>query len=97
VPASPGDDAPLRAVHTSNFPALLRRLGASLLVTTYQAGKLVVVRDQGEHLNTHFRTFQSPMGLAVQGDRLVSGTSMQIWEYRDVPAVADKLAQLHTV
>ena len=37
----------LRAVHTPNFPALLRRLGASLLVTTYQAGKLVMVRDEG--------------------------------------------------
>jgi|GEM_PF-6795850 len=38
---------PLRAVHTTNFPALLRQLGASLLVTTYQAGKLVLVRDEG--------------------------------------------------
>jgi hypothetical protein len=34
----------LRAVHTPNFPALLRQLGASLLVTTYQAGQLVMVR-----------------------------------------------------
>jgi hypothetical protein len=34
---------PLRAVHTTNFPSLLRQLGASLLVTTYQAGRLVLV------------------------------------------------------
>jgi hypothetical protein len=40
------DPAPLRAVHTPNFPALLRQLGAALVVTTYQADKLVVVRDQ---------------------------------------------------
>ena len=58
------DPAPLRAVHTTNFPALLRQLGASLLVTTYQAGKLVMVRDEGDHLNTHFRGFQAPMGMA---------------------------------
>ena len=57
--------APLRAAHTPNFPALLRQLGASLLVTTYQAGKLVMVRDEGDHLNTHFRAFQAPMGLAL--------------------------------
>ncbi len=67
--------APLRAVHTPNFPAILRQLGASLLVTTYQAGKLVMVRDEGDHLNTHFRTFPSPMGLALRGDRLAIGTS----------------------
>ena len=56
----------LRAAHTANYPALLRGLCASLLVTTYQAGKLVMVRDEGDHLNTHFRTFQAPMGLALQ-------------------------------
>lgn len=95
-PASPGagqSSAPasLRAVHTPSFPALLRSLGASLLVTTYQAGKLVMVRDEGDHLNTHFRTFQAPMGLALRGDRLAIGTSVQVWEYVDVPAVTAKL------
>jgi uncharacterized protein (TIGR03032 family) len=82
---------PLRAVHTTNFPALLRQLGASLLVTTYQAGKLVMVRDEGDHLNTHFRAFQAPMGMALAGDRLAVGTKIQVWEFVDVPAVTAKL------
>jgi uncharacterized protein (TIGR03032 family) len=85
------DPAPLRAVHTTNFPALLRRLGVSLLVTTYQAGKLVMVRDEGDHLNTHFRSFQAPMGLALEGGRLAVGTTIQVWEYVDVPNVTAKL------
>ena len=55
VRAATEPEAPLRAVHTANFSGLLRQLGASLLVTTYQAGKLVMVRDDGDHLNTHFR------------------------------------------
>ena len=63
------DTKPLRSVHTSNFPQLLEQLGISLLVTTYQAGKLVVARADGEHVNTHFRNFQSPMGLAADGRR----------------------------
>ena len=42
------EPALLKAVHTANFPALLRQLGASLLVTTYRAGKLVLVRDEGD-------------------------------------------------
>jgi len=85
------DPAPLRAVHTPNFPALLRQLGASLLVTTYQAGKLVLVREEGDHLNTHFRVFQAPMGMALDGDRLAVGTTLQVWEYVNVPAVTAKL------
>src|SRR5262249_58574521 len=86
--APPGAPAPLASVHTSNLPGLLRRLGVSLLVTTYQAGRLVVLRTDGDALNTHFRVFPKPMGLAVQGDRLAVGTAMEIWEYHNVPAVA---------
>jgi uncharacterized protein (TIGR03032 family) len=93
APATKVDDppAPLRAVHTPNFPGLLRQLGASLLVTTYQAGKLVMVRDEGDHLNSHFRAFQAPMGMALSGDRLAVGTKIQVWEFVDVPAVTAKL------
>ncbi len=82
---------PLRSVHTASFPPLLERLGTSLLITTYQAGKLVIVRSEGDHLNTHFRSFQSPMGLALAGDRLAIGTHRQIWEFHNVPAAAAKL------
>src|SRR5260370_12807861 len=87
------DPGPLRAGHTPNFPALLRQLGASLLVTTYQAGRLVMVRDEGDHLNTHYRTFQSPMGLALAegGAKLAIGTTIQVWEFRDVPDLARRL------
>ncbi len=89
------DPGPLCAAHTPNFPALLRRLGASLLVTTYQAGKLVMVRDEGDHLNTHYRSFQSPMGLALAdgGSKLAIGTTLQVWEFRDVPSVARRLVK----
>jgi uncharacterized protein (TIGR03032 family) len=81
----------LRSVHTASFPALLQELGLSVLVTTYQAGKLVVLRADGDVLNTHFRGFHLPMGLTVQGGRLAIGTSLEIWEYHDLPAVAAKL------
>jgi uncharacterized protein (TIGR03032 family) len=81
----------LRSVHTSTFPTLLEDLGLSLLVTTYQAGKLVMLRPDGGKLNTHFRGFKKPMGLAVDGDRLAVGTGLEIWEYHNVPAVARRL------
>ena len=87
-PAEDPGPEPLRAAHTPNFPQLLRHLGASLLVTTYQAGKLVMVRDEGDHLNTHYRSFPSPMGLALAdgGSKLALGTTVQVWEFRDVPS-----------
>jgi hypothetical protein len=44
-----------------------------LLVITYQAGKLVMVRNEGNRLNTHYRTFQSPMGLTLAGGEGTAG------------------------
>jgi uncharacterized protein (TIGR03032 family) len=89
--ASTNDAPPLRSVHTSNFSAILQELGVSVLVTTYQAGKLVMLRPDGDRLNTHFRGFSKPMGLAVDGDRLAIGTGVEIWEYHNAPAVARQL------
>jgi uncharacterized protein (TIGR03032 family) len=89
--------SPLRSVHTANFGPLLGELGLSVLITTYQAGKLVVLRQNDEgSLNTHFRTFPRPMGLAVHGDRLALGTALEVWEFHNLPAVARNLEPVGT-
>src|SRR5262245_11294677 len=59
---------------TDSFVALLHQLGASLLVSTYQANKLLAVRAGENGLSTLVRTFDKPMGLAVDGPRLALGT-----------------------
>ena len=89
----PATDAPppLRSVHTTNLPGILEHFGISLLVTTYQAGKLVILRPDGQVLNTHFRNFKKPMGMAVDGARLAIGTAQEIWEFRNVPAVCQRI------
>jgi uncharacterized protein (TIGR03032 family) len=93
-PVSP-NPPPLRSIHTESFPALLHQYGFSVFVTTYQAGKLVVLRADGNRLNTHFRDFPKPMGFAIDrfhgGNRLAIGTTMHIWEFHHVAGVRDKL------
>ena len=81
----------LASEHTSNLPALFEQLGISMLVTTYQAGKLIVVRNDGGVLNTHFRHFSKPMGLVADASRFVIGTTHEIIEYKNVPAACGKL------
>lgn len=88
---SPPADPPLRSVHTSNFPQILAEAPASILVTTYQAGKLVILRNDNGVLNTHFRNFSKPMGLAVSGGRLAIGESISIGEFHNVPAMCPRL------
>lgn len=83
---------PLRSVHTSNFSSILEQFNISLLVTTYQAGKLVMLRPENGLLNTHFRVFEKPMGLAVEPNRIAIGTAMQVWEFHNIPAVCSRVA-----
>src|SRR5690242_20758599 len=71
---------PLGSTHTSTFPELLASIGASVLVTTYQAGRLVLLRADEGVLNTHFRLLPKPMGLAVAKNRIAIGTE---WDIRE--------------
>lgn len=61
------------------------------MVSTYQAGKAILVRNDNGALNTHFRTFTKPMGIAANNTRLTIGGSNTVWEYHNMPAAAQKL------
>ena len=88
---SPAQTHPLRSVYTSNLPGLLEQLGISLVVTTYQAGKVILVRKEGLGLNTHFVNYKKPMGLAADYGRMAIGSGSSIWMLRNMPAVAPKI------
>lgn len=45
----------------------------------------------GGTINTHFRAFLKPMGLATQGGRLAIGSKQSVWELHNMPALARKL------
>jgi uncharacterized protein (TIGR03032 family) len=83
--------APLTSVYTNNLPAILDHFAISLAVSTYQAGKVILVRSDGAGINTHFRDFNKPMGIAVDGQRLTVGGQNTVWYFRNMPAVAPKL------
>ena len=84
TPPSTKDAPPLRSVHTSNFPELLRHLHCSILVTTFQAGRVILLRPAGNVLNTHFLGLPRPMGLAADENRIFVGAHRSVG-----PAVHD--------
>ena len=69
---SPKEESPFRCIHSVGFPHLLQQLGVTLLVTSYQAGKLMAVRNLEGRINTLLRSFPGPMGLAIDGQRRIA-------------------------
>jgi len=96
-PPTPPPPVAFHYTQTDSFVPLLHQLGDSLLVSTYQANKLLAVRANGPGLSTLVRTFDKPMGLAVDARRLTIGTRNQIWFLRNAPDIAPRIepAGLH--
>lgn len=65
--------------HSANLPDLLERLGASLVVSTYQAGKVFTVGTHEGRLRIAFHHFEQAMGIARTPTGLAIGGKRQIW------------------
>jgi len=65
--------------HSTNLPALLDRLAVSLIVSTYQAGKVFTVGVYDSKFTIQFHHFEQAMGVARTPTGLAIGTKRQIW------------------
>lgn len=80
-----------RYSQTEGFVNLLQQLNISILVSTYQANKLIVVRAADHGLSTLVRTFDRPMGMAVQGSIFALGTRREVWFLRNERNLASQI------
>lgn len=82
---------PFSCTYTPQIPELLKELGCSLAISTYQAGKLIFLgpRDE-EHITQLPRTFEKAMGIAVENSsgKLALATKDEIISFRDSPSLA---------
>lgn len=92
VPAA--DESIIQCSVTEGFAAWLSQAPGSLAITTYQAGKLVLVGWDGRQVTILPRHFDKPMGLAVapaasgQPTRLALATRHAILLFADAPLLA---------
>jgi uncharacterized protein (TIGR03032 family) len=81
----------VRHEYTHSLPPLLSQLGVSLLVSTYQAGKVVAVGVTGDELTLAYHNFERAMGLAVKADCLAVGARAQVWFLNTAPEIAARV------
>jgi uncharacterized protein (TIGR03032 family) len=81
----------VRHEYTHTFPRLLSQLGVSLLVSTYQAGKVVAVGVAHGELTLSYHNFERAMGLAVKPDAIAVGARAQVWLLQSAPNLAAQI------
>jgi uncharacterized protein (TIGR03032 family) len=81
----------VRHEYSHGFPPILAGLGASLVISTYQAGKIVVVGIRDGNLSLSFHNFQRAMGVAVRPGRIAVGSRAQVWFLDGAPNLVPRL------
>jgi uncharacterized protein (TIGR03032 family) len=80
--------------HSPNFPELLHQLNCSIALSTYQAGKVVILsalnRDRLIQLP---RTFTKPMGIAADHSKLAVATLTEVIVFNNASRMAGNYPQ----
>jgi uncharacterized protein (TIGR03032 family) len=78
----------VRFEYARSLPKILDRFGISLVVSTYQAGKLVIISARQDDLAVTFHNFDRPMGVAFRPDCLAVASRQEVWFLRSTPSIA---------
>jgi uncharacterized protein (TIGR03032 family) len=70
-----------------SFQNWLSQANGSVIMTTYQAGKVILLGWNGEQVTILPRQFPKPMGVAISGDRLALATQQEVLLFANAPAL----------
>lgn len=80
---------PFSCVYSPNVAELLIQLNCSIVITTYQAGKLIFLSPNDENSMRQLpRDFKKPMGLTIKGNRMALATANELVVFANAPQLA---------
>jgi uncharacterized protein (TIGR03032 family) len=88
---APSQGTPFSSVYTDSLVSLLAQLGATLAISTYKSGHVILSSELEGKLNTTFQRFNRPMGLASLGPKLAIGTLDSIRSYDNQPGLSKSI------
>ncbi len=68
--------------YSDNLPKILKQLNISLAFTSYQAGRLMFLRSDGDTLDVNFKSFHRPMGLSANKEGMTLGVFSEIINFQ---------------
>lgn len=91
--ASSREQARIECSAPPAFQAWLAQCGGSLVVSTYQAGKVAMIGFDGRQVTLLMRQFDKPLGLATAGNRLALASRHDICVLASAPLLAHDYLQ----
>jgi len=76
---------------TDNFAKILKALNISLAVTSYQSARLILVRSDGETIDTNLKAFPRPMGIYADENHITLGTFNQVLEFKRADDILESI------
>ena len=67
---------------SDNFAKILKALNISLAMTSYQSARLILIRSDGDNIDTNLKAFPRPMGIYADEERITLGTFSQVLEFK---------------
>jgi uncharacterized protein (TIGR03032 family) len=86
--------AAFTCTHTPNLPELLHQLNCTIALSTYQAGKVVLISALNPNRLIQLpRSFQKPMGIAVDASKLAIATRTEVIVFNNASRMAANYPQ----
>ena len=81
--------APFSCTYTPQIPALLWQLNCTLAISTYQAGKVILISASSPEMLVQLpRNFEKAMGLAISGNRMAVASKEEVIVLSNAPYLA---------
>ena len=87
-PVSNTQGTRIECAASERFSAWLAEAGGSLVVTTYQAGKVALIGWDGRQISLLMRHFDKPLGLAIDGTRMALACRHEVLLFSNDPRLA---------
>lgn len=82
---------PFSAIHSPNMPDVLEELNGTIVLTTYQTGKVILLSSIDKKISQLVRDFQRPMGVAFNGELMAIALQSNVTVFKQ----SDKLAKTY--
>lgn len=73
---------PFNCTYSGKALKLLKELDISLILSTYQAGKVIILSSDGKNMYQLLRSFARPMGIALKGDMMALAGALNVTVFK---------------